>query len=239
MGTTFRSLLSWGIPTTAVELVPSVPRVFSYYHPDGDQLLRSPLARVVIDDGRRYLERTSEQFDVITIDPPPPIEAAGVSMLYSKEFYDVIRHRLRQDGILQQWLWEGDPIVRSAVARALSESFPYVRVFEYYPNYGYGYQFLASRQPIQNLTGAQLLQRMPESAVRDLTEWPFAPTAEEELNFVLRKEIPITQVMAADPNAPAMHDDRPVNEYVLLRTLRGSRFQADSLMAWYEHTKQP
>ncbi len=35
MGTTFRSLLSWGIPVTAVELVPSVPKVFGYYHADG------------------------------------------------------------------------------------------------------------------------------------------------------------------------------------------------------------
>lgn len=239
MGTTFRSLLSWGVPTTSVELVPSVPRVFSYYHPDAAQLLRSPLARVVIDDGRRYLERTSERFDVITIDPPPPIEAAGVSMLYSKEFYGIINQRLRSDGILQQWLWEGDPVVRSAVARALSESFPYVRVFQYYPSYGFGYQFLASRKPIANLTGAQLLQRMPESAVHDLMEWSFAPTAEQEFNFVLRREIPITQIQAADPNAPAMNDDRPVNEYVLLRKVKASQFQAASLMAWYEHTKHP
>src|SRR5579862_3211769 len=33
MGTTFRSVLSWGIPATVVELVPSVPRLFWYYHP--------------------------------------------------------------------------------------------------------------------------------------------------------------------------------------------------------------
>ena len=30
MGTTFRSLHSWGIPVTAVELIPSVPRLFGY-----------------------------------------------------------------------------------------------------------------------------------------------------------------------------------------------------------------
>jgi spermidine synthase len=239
MGTTFRSLLSWGVPTTSVELVPSVPRVFSYYHPDGAQLLRSPLSRVVIDDGRRYLERSSEQFDVISIDPPPPIEAAGVSMLYSKEFYGVINRRLRPDGILQQWLWEGDAVVRSAVARALSESFPYVRVFQYYPSYGFGYQFLASRQPLPRLSGAELIERMPPAAVRDLMEWPFEPTAEQEMNYVLHHEFPIAQMVAADPNALAMHDDHPVNEYVLLRKLKGSRFQAGSLLAWYEHTKHP
>jgi len=30
-----------------------------------------------------------------------------------------------------------------------------------------------------------------------------------------------------------------VNEYVLLRKLKGSGFQKDSLLAWYEHTKAP
>jgi predicted membrane-bound spermidine synthase len=239
MGTTFRSLLSWGVPTTSVELVPSVPRVFSYYHPDGAELLRSPLSRVVIDDGRRYLERSAERFDVITIDPPPPIEAAGVSMLYSKEFYGIIDRRLRPDGILQQWLWEGDAVVRSAVARALSESFPYVRVFQYYPSYGFGYQFLASRQPIPHVTGAELIGHMPQAAVRDLMEWPFEPTAEQEMNHVLHQEIPIAEMVAADPNAVAMQDDHPVNEYVLLRKLKGSNFQAGSVLAWYEHTKHP
>jgi len=237
MGTTFRSMLSWGVPTTAVELVPSVPRMFPYYHPDGAKLLQSPLAHVVIDDGRRYLERSSEHFDVIAIDPPPPIEAAGSSMLYSTEFYSILNQRLSQDGILQQWLPEGDPVVRSAVARALFESFPYVRVFQY--SQSFGYQFLASKQPIPRRMGAELIQRMPEAARRDMIEWPFEPTAEQEFDYVLKREISMTQLMSADPNTQAMHDDRPVNEYVLLRKLEGNRFQPGSLVAWYEHTKKP
>ncbi len=77
MGTTFRSMLSWNIHTTVVELVPSVPRLFWYFHSDAAQLLSSPLADVEIDDGRRYLERTAQQYDVITIDPPPPMESAA------------------------------------------------------------------------------------------------------------------------------------------------------------------
>jgi spermidine synthase len=237
MGTTFRSLLSWGVPTTAVELVPSVPRMFSYYHSDGDRLLQSPLAHVVIDDGRRFLERSTEQFDVIAIDPPPPIEAAGSSMLYSKEFYAILSQRLRQDGILEQWLPEGDPIVRSAVARALSESFPYVRVFQYYPTWGF--QFLAGKQPIPRRTGAELVQRMPAAAVRDIIEWPFEPSAERELDFVLKRETSLSGIIASDPDAVAMQDDRPVNEYVLLRKLESNRTQPGSLVAWYEHTRNP
>ena len=108
--------------------------------------MKSPLSHVVIDDGRRYLERTSEQYDVITIDPPPPVKAAGTSLLYSKEFYSIIRRRLAPGGILQQWLPYGDAVVKAAVARALQESFPYVRLFRALD--GQGFHFLASEQPI-------------------------------------------------------------------------------------------
>jgi spermidine synthase len=103
MGTTYRSLLSWNIEATAVELVPSVVDAFAYYFDDADLILNNPMGKIVIDDGRRFLMRTSETFDVITIDPPPPVEAAGSSLLYSEEFYDLVKLHLNEGGILQQW----------------------------------------------------------------------------------------------------------------------------------------
>jgi spermidine synthase len=115
------------IDTTAVELVPTVPRLFWYFHQNAPQILSSPSAHVEIDDGRRFLERIPQQYHVITIDPPPPIESAGSSLLYSKEFYATIKQRLKAGGILQQWLPSGDKEVHTAIARALRESFPYVR----------------------------------------------------------------------------------------------------------------
>ena len=108
MGTTHRSMLSWGIDSTVVDLVPSVPALFWYYHADAPQLLNSPHSHIVVDDGRRFLERTTGQYDVIIIDPPPPIGAAGSSLLYSREFYSAAKKRLRPDGILQQWYPGGD-----------------------------------------------------------------------------------------------------------------------------------
>jgi spermidine synthase len=164
MGTTFRSLRSWGIAATGVELVPSVPQLFGFYHPDGPELLRSPLSRVVIDDGRRYLERTSGQYDVITIDPPPPAQVC--STLKSS-----IRSSARDcpGGILQQWLPGGDAMVHAAVARALRESFPCVRVFHSVE--GWGYHFLATDHALPKLTGAELAQRLPPKAAADLMEW--------------------------------------------------------------------
>lgn len=215
MGTTYRSALSWGVPTTAVELVPSVPKLIGYYYQDGPELLHSPLGHVVIDDGRRFLERTTEQYDMITIDPPPPIEAAGSSMLYSKEFYSLIKLHLRPGGILQAWLPNGDETVRSAVSKAIEESFPYVRVFVSVQHSGN--HFLASNQPIPDWTPQQLVDHMPAKAVTDMMEWGPTSTPTQQFAMVLDTEFPVDQMIAGAPNAPPIQDDRPVNEYYVLR----------------------
>jgi len=215
IGTTFRSLHSWGIPVTAVELVPSVPRLFGYFHSDGPEIVRSALSHVVVDDGRRYLERTSRQYDVITIDPPPPVEAAGSSLLYSEDFYSVIRQRLRPGGILQQWLPIGDAEDVAAVARALRQSFPYVRVFAFGKNWGF--HFLASDRPLPNRTANELAKRLPATAANDLIEWAPHPNAEARFEHLLHNELPIDQLISASPSTPALSDDRPINEYYLLR----------------------
>jgi spermidine synthase len=229
MGTTYRSLLSWNVSTTAVELVPSVPKMFSYFHADAQQVLSSPLSHIVVDDGRRYLERSSEQYDVVTIDPPPPVEAAGSSLLYTKEFYSVVSQRLRPDGILQQWLPDGDAEVRASVTRALVESFPYVRLFAYNPEWGY--HFLASKQPIPNRTSSELAGRLPAAAVRDLQEWNPPAGPERIFAAVLALERSPADVIAVRPEIPAMQDDRPVNEYFLLRSLhRGDNIAINALL---------
>jgi spermidine synthase len=215
MGTTYRSLMSWNISTTAVELVPSVPDLFGYFHADGPKLLQAPLSHVVIDDGRRYLERTNEHFDVITLDPPPPVEAAGNSLLYSKEFYATIRRKLKPEGILQQWLPRGDAVLQSAVASSLQQSFPYVRVFHSLDNRGL--HFLASEHPILNRTPQELADRLPQSAVQDLLEWGPATRAADQFSIILGRELQLDQLIAGAPQAAPLQDDRPENEYFFLR----------------------
>ena len=217
MGTTFRSLLSWNIRVTAIELVPSVPRLFWYFHSDGPDLLRSPLADVVIDDGRRYLERASDQYDVITIDPPPPVEAAGSSLLYTKEFYSTLKSRLREGGILQQWLPRGDEVDQAAVARALQESFPYLRLFWENPQTRWGTHFLVSMRPLRRWTAAQLAAHTPPAAARDLVEWGPQADAEHQFATLLANETLLDQMTAEAPDVPALKDDKPVNEYYLAR----------------------
>jgi hypothetical protein len=223
MGTSHLSMLSWGIESTVVELVPSVPKLASFFHPDADRLMKSPLSHVVIDDGRFYLERSSELFDTITIDPPPPVEAAASSLLYSKEFYSIVKRHLRPDGILQQWLPGGEDVVIASVARALQESFPYVRAFGSVQ--GWGIHFLASMTPIANFSAADLANKLPPDASRDLMEWGPASSAQEQFAIVLRKEISLDTLIRRAPDAPSLRDDRPLNEYFVMRRLHDPAFK--------------
>jgi hypothetical protein len=220
MGTTYRSALSWGVSSTAAELVPSVVKFFPYFHSDANRLLASPLSHVVIDDGRSYLQRSGQQYDVIVIDPPPPVEAAASSLLYSKEFYAIARQHLRSGGILQQWLPVGaeDPVIIASAARALKESFPHVRAFKSVE--GWGYHFLASDSPIENYSAENLASHLPPAASADLLEWGPYPTSEQMFARVLSQEASVDELINAEPGVPALDDDRPVNEYFLVRRLR-------------------
>jgi len=225
MGTTHRSALSWSVPSTAVELVPSVVSVFPFFHADANQVLRSPLSQIVIDDGRFYMERSNRQYDVIAIDPPPPVEAAASSLLYSKQFYSIAKLHLAPDGILQQWFPMGsaDPAIIASVAKALKESFPYVRVFRSIE--GWGYHFLASQSPLPSFSAATLASHMPPAAAADLIEWGPAPDAEQQFAGVLHQELSLDGLIAQAPSVPALQDDRPVNEYFIMRRLHDPEYR--------------
>jgi spermidine synthase len=214
MGTSFRSALSWDVPTTVVELVPSVRDAFGYYHNDAAAARANPMGRIVIDDGRRFLNRTREKFDVMVIDPPPPVEAAGSSLLYSENFYDVIKQHLNPGGILQIWFPVGPASTVQAVMRSLHESFPCVRCFDGIGDWGI--HFLASMEPIPPATGQQLAARMPPAAQKDLVEWWRPGNVPVYLNAELSREHQMSNVLnvALDYH---ITDDRPFNEYYLLR----------------------
>ena len=99
-----------------------------------------------------------------------------------------MKRRLRPGGILQQWLPAGsDRYVRTSAARALQDSFPYVRAFQ--SRTAWGIHFLASDSPIPNLTAAQLLARMPAAAITDMMEWGPEPDPESRIAELLNHEM--------------------------------------------------
>jgi len=217
MGTSFRSAMSWKVPTTSVELVPSVKKVFPFFHDDAPEVLAQPNGRIIIDDGRRYLKRTAEKFDVIVIDPPPPVTAAGSSLLYSEEFYALAKQHLNTNGILQTWYPIGDLSTGQAMLRSVCNSFPYVRCFS--STEGWGMHVLASMEPMPVMSAEDLIAHMPESARADLLEWAKDGMP---LNLYLQKVL-ATEFKPSDALNPEkdirITDDWPYNEYFFFRDL--------------------
>jgi hypothetical protein len=112
-----------------VELLPSVVRAAALFQGNFGAA-SDPRVEIRLRDGRRELLRSAEQYDVITLEPPPP-SAAGVVNLYSRGFYELARTRLRFNGLLAQW-WplaaQNDEDSR-ALVRSFLDAFPYATLW--------------------------------------------------------------------------------------------------------------
>ena len=90
-----------------------------------------PRLRMIVDDGRGFLSRTGETYDLITSEPPPPM-AAGVYRLYSREYYEEVLEHLGVDGLMSQWLPAAQMPVAAVelAARTFVEVFPHSLLFK-------------------------------------------------------------------------------------------------------------
>lgn len=89
---------------TIVEIDEQVPEALSYFAKENYRLdLQTRKARIVIEDGRAYTEFARGSFDIITGEPLHP-KRAGTINLYTKEYYENGKRRLKPGGIFAQWI---------------------------------------------------------------------------------------------------------------------------------------
>jgi len=88
-------------------------------------VLEDPRVHPIVMDGRAWLRRSREAYDVITLEPMPP-NFAGVNSLYSKEFYEIMSRRLAPGGVVAQWLPVHllDPTHAASIAATFVGVFP-------------------------------------------------------------------------------------------------------------------
>lgn len=83
---------------TMVEIDPAVIEMAKQYFPDHSQGgFEHPKARIVIDDGVKFVNESTDFFDVIISDSTDPYGPAQA--LFSSDFYTAIANRLNDDGI--------------------------------------------------------------------------------------------------------------------------------------------
>ncbi len=88
-------------------------------------VLEDPIVNTTVMDGRAYLRRTQEKYDVITLEPMPP-NFAGTGALYSREFYLAAREKMTENGIIAQWMpfHLMSDVSSASIAAALQSVFP-------------------------------------------------------------------------------------------------------------------
>jgi spermidine synthase len=223
MGSAFRGALIAGLKTDAIELVPSVPKMFGYFYDDAAQVLANPNGRVIVADGRNHVELTDQTYDIIVTDPPPPIESSGASVISSLEYYQAGHARLSPGGIMMQWTPHGGTIDEfRAHLRTFHAVFPHVMLISG-PG-GYGYFFLGSDDPMafDQPTMREVLAR--PGILADISSAYDSPTNTADgwlalIPTLIRMTDDEVNAFAGD--GPLITDDRPLPEYFLLRRLFG------------------
>lgn len=124
-------------------------------------ILSDPRVKLYLEDGRNVLLTGPHRtYDLITIEITS-IWFAGATNLYSKEFYDLARKRLRPDGVLQQWVQLHHISPREIASNLATPRsvFPYVSLW-YYGQQG---MLLASNRPMESR--ADIVERLHASGI--------------------------------------------------------------------------
>jgi spermidine synthase len=223
MGSAFRGAVIAGLETEAVELVPSVPKMFHYFYPDAEAVLANPNARVIVTDGRNHMELTDKSYDIIVTDPPPPIESSGASVISSLEYYQAGHRHLNPGGVMMQWTPYGGSVDEfRAHLRTFHSVFRHM-VVAFGPG-GYGFFLMGSDEPMafDDATIREVLSR--PGVLEDISSAYDSPekTLDGWAARIPRQVwIEDAEVATFTGDGPLITDDRPLPEYFLLRRLFG------------------
>lgn len=207
-GITAGALLTWpGLETRAVaELLPAVVRAGPLFSGNLGAAT-DPRLDVRIGDGRQELLRRTQQYDLVTLEPPPP-SAAGVANLYSRDFYALCRDRLAPGGLMAQW-WplpaQNDEDSRSLV-RAFLDVFPHATAWS---TELHEVLLLGSRGPLE-LRGLRVAERFAVPEVGDALAEVGVESPEALLATFLADRAALERYVAG---APPVTDDRPLIEH--------------------------
>lgn len=108
-----------------VELLPGIVKAQEHLHDVNGGVLDDPRLKLHVDDGRSFLKFSGKQYDLITADPIHP-RISGVGVLYTKEYYELIRQHLKDSGVVLQWMpfYSMSPASLDVAIRTMAEVFP-------------------------------------------------------------------------------------------------------------------
>jgi spermidine synthase len=91
------------VKTTTVEIEPKVIEATNFFRTFNINILENPNHEIVLDDGRNWLLRNEEKFDVIIPEPSDPWQSFSTT-LFSQEFLELASEDLEEHGLYLQWV---------------------------------------------------------------------------------------------------------------------------------------
>lgn len=129
--------------------------------------------RLVIGDGRRFVEETDQSFDVVLLDLTDPMEPS--KYVYTKEFYALCARRLRPGGILG--LHNDSPFffpeAYNVITKTLDAVFPHRRQYAaYIVGYMLDFAFsVCSMDDVLQVDEKELARRAAERGIEGLLSY--------------------------------------------------------------------
>jgi spermidine synthase len=128
-GTTSGQLAQF-INVTTVEIEPAVLGATEHFFFMNFNVLENSNHKLVMADGRNYLLQSKKKYDIIVQEPSDPWLSFSAA-LYSKEFFELTKSSLNENGLYVQWV----PIFELSISdfksfyRTFNSVFPYVIAF--------------------------------------------------------------------------------------------------------------
>jgi spermidine synthase len=192
------------VAVDVVELSPAVVGAARQFQDINQNLLQRPNVHLRVDDGRNYMLLTSERYDVVTADVILPVHA-GAGNLYSREYYQLMRHVLRNRGVALQWIGSQTVTEYKMIMRTFLAVFPHTTLWQG------GTLMIGATRPLV-LEEEAFLRKQAEPANRQALD-AMGLTSFEAL--LARYTAGPAELKAFVGEGPLLTDDRPLTEYFL------------------------
>jgi spermidine synthase len=188
----------------AVEILPAMVTAADRFQPYNRGFHRNPRVQVVVDDGRHFLARNQNRYDIISVNITDP-HLPGASNLFNNDFYEVVKRHLNPDGVVIQHAFGSD---KDIVLSTLKHAFHYLRAF---PAYGSGYNVAVSDSPIRpERADVEQLAALP-SMREALSQLGIAPPIDAWSTF--SRGLPPSALRGVIRSDLISTDDRPLLEF--------------------------
>jgi spermidine synthase len=212
MGTVLKSATLYpDLNITTVELVAEEYKIFGYYHKTAEKILKLKNVSTIVNDGRNYILLSPKKYDIITVDPAPPIYSAGTVNLYTREFFQTCKERLTPEGVMCLWFPGGQETEVKSLIRTFYSVFPNMRV--YIGPHKWGFYLIGTMKEVSKSDVRRNMEKAfaNPAILKDLGEYDNSCISSRQLNQMFLWDNNMIKAISKD--GVLITDDYPYTEF--------------------------